>query len=572
MVKKINQTHDSWKASNSVLKKTRSRVMIVIAGFVLAYGGISFRLIDLTTRNIDPNAKKVVAYLPSKAKNKNNYRATIVDRNNNILATSLTTSSLYADPKVLLDPAEAATKLSSVFPDLSYGQILSKLQSEGRFVWIKRNLTPKQKYDVNTLGIPGLAFRKEKRRVYPSSDLTSHVVGYTGVDGDGLSGIENSFDDLLKTSEDDLQLTIDTTIQHILHREMAKSIKAFNAIGGGGVIMNVNSGEVLALASFPEFDPHKPMATPMENQFNRVTKGVYEMGSTFKIFSTAALLEHTDARITDHFDARKPLKRSGFKISDYHGKKRYLSVPEVLIHSSNIGSARMAEKIGTPKMVEFYTELGLMKAPEIELKEVGKPLIPSPWRDINTLTAAYGHGMAVSPLQAATAIAAVVNGGTMPTPTLIKRPEGTSDLYKKKRVVSEQTSSYIRQMLRLVVSDGTGGNANAKGYRVGGKTGTSEKIKGKGYDKKALFSSFVGVFPIDDPQYIILVAIDEPKGNKKSYGYATGGWVAAPVVGNVIRDMAPLVGVKPKADEALPRIRQTMRINKNSRGRRLASF
>ena len=558
---------------NGALKKTRSRMMIVIAGFIIAYAGISMRLIYLTTRHIDTSVKKTVAYLPKKTTtHENNFRATIVDRNNNILATSLTTSSLYADPKVMLDPADAAQKLSSVFPDLNYGKILSKLQSKGRFVWIKRNLTPKQKYDVNALGLPGLAFKKEKRRVYPSNELTAHVVGYTSVDGDGLSGIENSFDDLLKSTDGSLQLTIDTTVQHILHREMAKTIKEFNAIGGGGIVMDVRSGEVLALASFPDFDPHDPMGTPMENQFNRVTKGVYEMGSTFKIFSTAALLELTNARITDHFDATKSIRRGGFTISDYHGKKRFLSVPEVLIHSSNIGSARMAEKIGTPKMLEFLSDLGLMDPADIELKEIGKPLIPSPWRDINTITAAYGHGMAVSPLQAATAISAIVNGGTMPTPTLIKRPDDTSDLYEKKRVVSPQTSSYIRQMLRLVVSDGTGGNANAKGYRVGGKTGTSEKIKGKGYNKKALFSSFVGVFPIDDPQYVVLVAIDEPKGNKKSYGYATGGWVAAPVVGNVIRDMAPIVGVKPQADHDLPRIRQTMRINKKSRGRRLASF
>lgn len=572
MVKQTHKTND-WVASKGVLKKTRSRVIIMIALFIVAYAGICFRLIDLTTRNSNTtSAKKIVSYLPTKQKNTDNHRATIVDRNNNILATSLTTSSLYADPKVLLNPAEAAEQLSTVFPDLNYGKILSKLQSNSRFVWIKRNLTPKQKYDVNALGIPGLAFKQEKRRVYPSSELTAHVVGYAGVDGDGLSGIENSFDELLKNSDDDLQLTIDTTVQHILHREMAKSIKKFNAIGGGGIIMDVHSGEVLALASFPEFDPHNPMDTPMENQFNRVTKGVYELGSTFKIFSTAALLEHTNAKVTDHFDARKPIKRAGFTIHDYHGKKRSLSVPEILIHSSNIGSARMAEKIGTTKLVEFYKDLGLMDAADIELKEIGSPLLPKPWRDINTLTASYGHGMAVSPLQATAAIAAIVNGGTMPTPTLIKRPEGTSDLYEQKRVVSPKTSQLIREMLRLVVSDGTGNNANAKGYRVGGKTGTSEKIKNGKYDKKALLSSFVGVFPIDDPKYIVFVAIDEPKGNKSSYGYATGGWVAAPVVGNVIRDMAPLVDVKPQPDHSLPRIRQTMRINNESRGRRLASF
>ncbi len=572
MAKKTHKKPSSWTASKSVLRKTKSRMMIVVGSFVIAYSVIGFRLADLTLHRTPTVDKRMVVHIPKKeTEQANNSRAAIVDRNNNILATSLTTSSLYADPKTLLDPVEAAEKLSTVFPDLSYGNLLEKLQSPGRFVWIKRNLTPRQKYDVNALGIPGLAFKKEKRRVYPSGSLTAHLVGYTNVDGDGLSGIENSFDDLLKTSEDDLQLTIDTTVQHILHREMANSIREFNAIGGGGIVMDVHSGEVLALVSFPEFDPHNPMDTPMENQFNRVTKGVYELGSTFKIFSTAALLEHTNTQITDRFDARKPIKRAGFTIQDFHGQKRYLTVPEVLVHSSNIGSAKMVEKIGTAKMVEFFNALGLMDVAEIELEEVGKPLIPSPWRDINTLTASYGHGIAVSPLQAATAIASIVNGGTIPIPTLIKRPDGTSDLYEQKRVVSEQTSSYIRQMMRLVVSDGTGSKADAKGYRVGGKTGTSEKIIHGKYNKKALLSSFVGVFPMEAPKYLVFVVIDEPKGNKKSFGYATGGWVAAPVVGNVIKDIAPIVGVKPQIDDYLPRIRQTMRIN-NSRGRRLASF
>ncbi len=573
MIKKFYKKPSSPSIGQNILKKTRSRVVIIIAFFVLAYGGICFRLVDLTLKTPDYIPKKTVAFLNKKpSESKTSFRGTITDRNDNILATSLTTSSLYANPQQIIDPVEAAQKLSTVFQDLDYGKILSKLQSKQQFVWIKRNLTPRQKYLINALGIPGFGFKKEKRRIYPSGTLTAHVVGYTNVDGKGLSGIENAFNDFLSSSEQDLQLTIDIAVQHILRREMLKTIKEFNAVGGAGIVMDVNTGEILALSSFPEFDPHAPTKTPMSNQFNRVTKGVYEMGSTFKIFATAALLEYTNTNIRDQFDARKPIKRAGFTIRDYHAKKRYLNVPEILIHSSNIGSAHMAEKVGTSKMVAFFNDLGLMDKADIELNEIGQPLIPKPWRDINTLTASYGHGMAVSPLQTAVSIAAIVNGGILTKPTLIKVPEKQINNYQEKRVISEKTSGYIRDMMRLVVSDGTGSKANAKGYRVGGKTGTSEKIKNGQYDKKSLFSSFVGVFPSDDPQYIVFVAIDEPKGNKSSYGYATGGWVAAPVVGNTIRDIAPLVGVQPKPDYDISRIRETMNINNPKRGRRLASF
>jgi len=278
--------------------------------------------------------------------------------------------------------------------------------------------------------------------------------------------------------------------------------------------------------------------------FNKATLGVYELGSTFKIFSTAALLEKSSHNISSVFDARQPIKMGRFKIRDYHAEKRVLTTPEVFIHSSNIGSAMMGMEVGTENLKNFYRDIGLIESPEFELQEIGKPIVPSPWREINTLTASYGHGIAVSPLQLVSAVSSIVNGGFLIKPTLILNQDKKKNT-ENIRVVSDKTAHRMRQLLRLVVSEGTGSSADVAGFLVGGKTGTAEKPGKKGYDRKRLISSFMGVFPMDKPQYAVFVMVDEPKGIKETYGYATGGWVGAPTVQRVIKNMVSILNLPP---------------------------
>jgi cell division protein FtsI (penicillin-binding protein 3) len=345
-------------------------------------------------------------------------------------------------------------------------------------------------------------------------------------------------------------------LQHALRREIMASMEKFSAKGGAGVIMDVRDGSVLASVSLPDFDPQEYQAADKNAQFNRVSLGVYELGSVFKIFSTAALLETTNSSISQNFDARESLTRGRHKIRDYHAEKRVMTLPEVFMHSSNIGSALMGEQVGTEKLKNFYKDLGLLANANFEIGEVGRPIVPSPWRDINTLTASYGHGVAVSPLQLASAVSSIVNGGEYVEPTLILNEANSEKVTKKSlkktsvRIVSPEVSHRMRQLLRLVVTDGTGRNADVEGYYVGGKTGTAEKPGVGGYNRKSLISSFVGTFPAQEPRYVVYVMFDEPQGTKESYGYATGGWVAAPVVKNVISSMVSILNIpspsKPK--------------------------
>jgi cell division protein FtsI (penicillin-binding protein 3) len=321
-------------------------------------------------------------------------------------------------------------------------------------------------------------------------------------------------------------------------------MKEFSGSGAAGVIMDVSNGDIIAAVSLPDFDPHDPGAASDSQIFNRLTLGVYELGSTFKIFSTAALLEKNGGRLDQTFDARQSLERGRFKIHDYHAEKRILTVPEVFMVSSNIGAALMGEYVGTEGLENFYRDLGLMGPLDLAIEEIGHPITPHPWRDINTLTASYGHGIAVSPLQMVTAAATVVGDGMALTPTLVMgdAPVKSHDL----RVVSPQTAHRMRQLMRLVVTDGTGKNADVPGYRVGGKTGTAEQPGGRGgYDRRKLISSFLGVFPVDAPRYAVYIMVQDPKGTKASFGYATGGWVGAPAVKRVIAAAGPMLGVRP---------------------------
>jgi len=477
-------------------------------------------------------------------------RADIVDRNGEILATNLEVQSLYADPVRVLDPEAAAAALVQVLPELSEAQLLARLESNRRFVWIKRKLTPEQVWRVNALGLPGFGFETEQERLYPQGRLAAHVVGFTDPDGRGLAGIEHAFDARLSDPSrggTPFALSIDIRVQHALTYEVAHAVDQFNAKAGAGLVLDVETGELLALASLPDFDPNHAATANAEQRINRISQAVYELGSVFKIFTVAMALESGVAGLDDTYDAREPLQVARFTIHDDHPQNRVLSVPEVFIHSSNIGAARMALDVGRERQRAFLRAAGLMRPASVEIPEVGRPILPDRWREIRSMTVAYGHGIAVSPLQAASAVAAIVNGGHLIPATLIAKPERHDT--PRQRLISEGTSRHMRRLMRLAVKYGTGEKADVPGYRLAGKTGTAEKAVAGGYARKALLSSFVGVFPGDAPRHLVFVLLDEPTGTETTAYLETGGWTAAPTVGRVVARIGPILGVEPGPEE-----------------------
>ncbi|RKQ70598.1 peptidoglycan D,D-transpeptidase FtsI family protein [Oceanibaculum indicum] len=558
--------------AKQALETGRTRLVIATALFAAVFAAVGLRLVDVSV--LSGANEPRLAETP-RANASPSGRAEIIDRNGLLLATSLATPSLYADPQAVLDPAEAARKLATVLPDLSEPELIAKLATDRRFVWVKRNLTPRQKYEVNRLGIPGFYFQREERRFYPQGSAAAHVLGYTDVDGRGIAGIEKSFDEVLRSGGQPVQLSLDVRLQQIVRDSLLESIEEFKAIGAAGLVMDVRSGEVLAMVSLPDYDPNQPGGITEEQQFNRATLGVYEMGSTFKLFNHAMALDSGKVRMGGGYDASQPIRIARFTINDYHGKNRWLSVPEILIHSSNIGSAKMALEVGAAGQRAFMEKIGMLARQPIEIPEAGLPLAPSPWRDINVMTISFGHGLSVSPLHLVSGVSALVNGGMLHPATLLRREPGAA--VQGSRVIAERTSLQMRKLMRLVVEEGSGRNADAKGYLVGGKTGTAEKLNGRGYNRKARISSFVGAYPINDPRYVVLAMIDEPVGNKRTFGYATGGWVAAPVVNRIVARMAPMYGIPP-IDENAPEIRRDLVVDIAPRdpsqngSKRLASY
>jgi cell division protein FtsI (penicillin-binding protein 3) len=544
--------------TKQVLETGRSRLLVTAALFSLAFAVIGIRLVDVTLIKpaVDPKAAQVAR--TATAAGPELARADIVDRNGVLIATTLASPSLYANPKLISDPAAAARKLVAVLPDLSEGEVTAKLGSEKSFVWLKRRLTPRQQFEVNRLGEPAFQFEREERRVYPDGNLASHVVGYVGIDNKGLAGIERGLDDVLKESRGPVRLSLDIRVQNIVREELARTIEDFTAIGGTGIVMDVRTGEILSMVSLPDFDPNQPGTATPERTFNRATLGAYEMGSTFKIFNSAMVLDDKVGTLNSTYDATHNIRIGRFTITDYHPEHRWLSLAEIFKYSSNIGSVKMVLEAGVDRQKEFFHRLGMTRAPVIEIPEVAAPLVPSPWREVNSMTIAFGHGMAVTPLHVVTGVSAMVNGGILHQATLLKHPDGY--LPSGQQVISPRTSDDMRRLMRLVVEQGTGKMAAAPGYLVGGKTGTAEKISGKGYAHKTLLTSFVGAFPINDPKYLVLIMVDEPHGTKKSFGFATAGWTAAPTVSRIITRAAPLLGVKP-VDENTPEIRQALRID-----------
>ncbi|MEQ8287027.1 penicillin-binding protein 2 [Thalassospira sp.] len=546
------------------LETARNRIFITGAMFIIGFCWITYGLVDASVLR-QGNEPAVAS--GTDARELKTERADIVDRNGILLATDLPTNSLYADARVVKDPVESADQLLTVLPDLDRDTLIRHLSSRKPFVWLRRNLTPEQQYEVNSLGVPGLNFQREERRVYPHGRLFAHVLGFTDIDNNGIAGAERKFDNELRINNGPLQLSLDTRVQYALEEEVGSAMETYSAVGAAGLVMDIYTGEVVAMTSLPNFDPHRPGQAPADARFNRATLGVYEMGSVFKLFNTAIALETGTATLNSVYDATEPLRIARFSIRDYHAENRWLTVPEILVHSSNIGSARMAMAFGGDNQQKYLKKLGMLDKPEIELPEVGGPLVPSPWREINTMTIAFGHGLAVTPLQVVSGISTIANGGIRRPATIVKQDGAPAG----ERVFSQQTSEQLRRLMRLVVTEGSGKKAEVAGYFLGGKTGTSEKLVNGRYVKNARMSTFVAAFPMQDPKYVVLVTLDEPKGTKETYGFATAGWVSAPAVGKVVTRIAPLLGIEP-ANAKAPEIEQALQIELRKGERKLASF
>lgn len=542
----------AWDLKDSA---ARFRIQIAIFAFSFIFLLIAVRLIVVAS-------SEYVSY--RKASDSGPvYRLDIMDRNNNLLAVNLPSASLYANPKKVIEPELAARQLHSVMPSLGFGEILHKLKSDKNFVWIKRDLTPQEYQKIYNLGLPGFEFEREQKRIYTYGNLLSHVIGYVGRDLKGLAGIEKYFEKFLTEQQEvedrrdfgnSLRLSIDVRVQNILSAEMDRTIKKFSAKGAAGIVVDPNNGEILALVSKPDFDPHYPGKASPERLFNMATQGVYEMGSGMKSLTMAIGFDTKAISIRDAYDLSY-MRVSGFQVKDTHPMKGWQSVPQIFLKSSNIGVAQIMLEIGRDNLADYLRKLNMLDKLDIELPERGRPLFPpsSRWTDLSLVTMSYGYGLSASPLHFVQAMVPVVNGGILYPLTLLKRDEKKEA--KGSRVFTEETSASMRKLMRLGISKGTGGKAEVKGYYAGGKTGTAEIAHAGKYDKNRRMSSFFGIIPATKPKYIVYVIYNEPKGIKETFGFAGGGWVAAPTAGVVFEKLAALYGME-KLDEDSPEVQE----------------
>lgn len=538
--------HGSIVVNGSRRGGGRNRVVMAMGVFMLLYAAIGVRLVYFSF--LDPEADNGPASRVTAA------RPDIVDRNGEVLATDIKMASLFGDPRRIVDVDETIEKLATVLPDLDAEQVYKKLKTDAGFVWLRRQLSPRQQNDIMNLGLPGIGFRTENRRFYPAGATTSYIVGLTNIDNQGISGLEKFIDDQgladlqangLAIPKDlkPVKLSVDLRVQHIVRDEISTAMQKTRAIAAGAIVLDVRTGEVVAMASVPDFDPNNPVDAQDKDKLNRMSAGLYEMGSTIKSFTTAMALDSGKVNLSSRFDASRPITIGRQTIRDFRGKGRVLSVPEVFIYSSNIGSAREADVVGIEAHREFLQRMGLLTRVQTELPEVARPTEPKVWKKVHSITAAFGHGFTTTPLATAAGCAALMNGGLLMPPTFLPRSREEA-LAVANRVVHEKTSEDMRYLYRLNAQKGSGKRGDVPGYRIGGKTGTAEKVVNGRYSSEKNFNAFVASFPMDDPQYLVLTIIDEPKLENSSRS-ATAGITAAPIVANIIRRSASMLGVKP---------------------------
>lgn len=533
-------------------RQTRNRISLVMIGACVIYAVIAGRLVEYGLRDLTTVASiaRGDALLAS--------RPDLLDRNGKVLATDIRTVSLYASPHKITDPDEVIESLATVLPELDARTVYRKLTSKSYFQWLRRQLTPKQQSDILALGLPGIGFRPEKRRFYPGGPTASHIVGHVNIDNRGIAGMERYVDgqglaDLadagltVDRQMEPVRLSLDLRVQHVVRDELAAAMQRYRAIAAGAVVLNAKTGEVLAMSSLPDYDPNMPAQALEKDRMNRMSAGTYEMGSTFKAFTTAMALDSGLVTLDDSFDARRPIRIARHTISDFHGKHRILTVPEIFIYSSNIGTAKMADVVGIEGHQEFLTRIGLLTRLATELPEIKAPTQPKQWKKINSITISFGHGIATTPLQTAVAAAAMLNGGLLLPPTFLPRSREKA-LDVATQVIKPETSAAMRYLMRLNVEKGSGRRAEVPGFRIGGKTGTAEKVVDGRYSSNVRFNAFLSAFPIEDPEYVVLVIIDEPKPAEGQHS-ATAGLNAAPTVQAIIRRSAAILGVRPSFGE-----------------------
>jgi cell division protein FtsI (penicillin-binding protein 3) len=533
--------------------KTRARLGLAIVAFAGIYGVIALRLVMFATVSDGHGTRRSVGQDAVATA-----RPDIIDRNGQILATDVKTPSLFAEPRKLIDVDEAEELLTAVLPDLDNNEIRERLSSKRGFVWLKREISANQQQEIHRLGIPGVGFLTENKRVYPNGAVVSHEIGHVNIDNQGIAGIEKWLDSQglaalhmagLATDrlQQPVQLALDLRVQFVLRDELAAAREKFKAKASSGVILNVNTGEIVALVSEPDYDPNNPREANDPSRINRLTTGVYEMGSTFKVLTVAMALDSGKATLASTFDASHPLQYGRFAIHDYEPMHRALSVPEIFTYSSNIGAARMALAVGVDGHQVFLRKMGQLDRLRTELPESAEPIVPKRWGELNTVTIAFGHGLSVAPLQAVMGIAATLNGGLLIPPTFLKRSDEEAKILAK-QVLKPETSRAIRYLMRLNAEKGTATKANVNGYYIGGKTGTAEKVVGGHYSKHKLLTDFMAVLPADKPKYLMMIMLDEPQATPETHGFATAGWNAAPTAGKVIARIAPLLDIEPRFD------------------------
>ncbi|CAK7260251.1 MULTISPECIES: penicillin-binding protein 2 [unclassified Shinella] len=554
----LNARGEAFVGTNARRRKqARQRVAIMIAIFSAVYLLIGGRLLQyglsepVLSASIGGNGHAIAS------------RPNIMDRNGELLATDLHMVSLYADPRRIVDADEVVEKLALVIPNLDWGDTHRKLRSPSAFQWLRRQLTPRQQAEILALGLPGIGFRPEKRRFYPGGATAAHIVGHVNVDNQGLAGMERYLDqqglaDLRAAGLTDdarlapVRLSIDLRVQNIVRNVVAKAMTDYEAEAAGAVILDVETGEVLAMASVPDYDPNAPSRTLADGSvdkdyekgwFNRISNATFEMGSTFKSFTLAMGLDAGKITLNSVVDASRPIRMGGFTIRDFRGKNRPLSIPEVFQYSSNIGTAAVADMVGIDGHQQFLTRLGLLSKLATEMPGVATPTQPRTWKKINSVTISFGHGVATTPLQTAVAAAALVNGGYLIPPTFLPRTKDEAQALAT-RVLKATTSADMRFLYDWNGQRGSGRNAQVDGFHVGGKTGTADKVINGRYAKDINFNAFVAAFPMDKPRYIVLSIIDAPRTGEN--GGRTAASTAAPMIKAIIQRVAPLLGVQPR--------------------------
>ncbi len=548
----------------AALEKSRGRLLLAAAGFGVLFGAVVVKLALATV--ISPVLPKPMAQRhldppPGAASDRDTLapldlghaeRAMITDRNGEILAVSLPTAGLYANPREMADAADAAHRLKAVLPRLDEAVVRQRLSDAAKqFVYLARQITPKEELAVNSLGVPGIYFQSTERRRYPLGRVAAQVLGGVDVDGHGAAGAEKVFDQRLRDDPSPLRLSIDVRVQAVVRDELQAAMTDFDAIAGCGIVMDVRTGEVIAMVSLPDYDANDFDTASSDEQVNRAIGRVYEPGSTFKLQTVSMALDDGVVNIWNGFDASAPIHVGHHTINDFEGKHRWLYVPEIIAYSSNIGAAHMAEAVGTERQRAWMSKLGMLSKPLIELPSVS-PLVPPEknWKEAATLTIGFGQGIAVTPLQVVVGTAAVANAGIKVRPTILAAAEGAPPP-EGVRIMQQSTSDIVRKLMRLVVTDGYGKPAEVPGYFIGGKTGTAQKTTGgHGYKANARVSAFMSVFPMNAPRYAVYIMLDEPKANAQSHGFATAGWVSAPAAGRVIARAAPMLGLLPDTENA----------------------